>query len=208
MKTRTFIARRICQQLPRACILAATLSTCVMSAHAAQTSDKAPVSAVLQQQSLEKVLHAAKDASWIAEGNGSRLIYIFFDPNCPYCHKLYEETRPWIGREQIQLRWIPVGVLMPSSAGKAAAILEAKNPLAAFHENESTFGTMARFGAIAESLPTPQTVKRLAQNADLLKQTRRPGVPVMLFRERSGGLRVVDGAPSSQQLLEIMRSVK
>ncbi|MEJ2509073.1 MAG: hypothetical protein P8009_06285 [Gammaproteobacteria bacterium] len=28
-------------------------------------------------------------ASWIAEGKGPHVVYVFFDPNCPYCHKLY-----------------------------------------------------------------------------------------------------------------------
>jgi hypothetical protein len=93
---------------------------------AAQPATQARASPAAHQLALEQVLHATKGATWIAEGNGPRLVYIFFDPNCPFCHKLYQEARPWVGRDGLQLRWIPVGILMPSSAGKAAAILEAK----------------------------------------------------------------------------------
>lgn len=164
--------------------------------------------AAARQLALNKILHAAKDATWIAEGEGPRLVYIFFDPNCPYCHKLYQDSRRWVGRDGLQLRWIPVGILMPSSAGKAAAILESKNPLAAFHENEDRFGSAPQFGGIAETIPSTLSAKRLQQNAFLLKQTGMPGVPAMLFREASGKVRIVDGVPSPRQLDEMWRSVK
>jgi len=167
-----------------------------------------PAAKAAHQATLNKVLDAAKDAAWIAEGNGPRLVYIFFDPNCPYCHKLYQESRSWVGRDGLQLRWIPVGTLMPSSAGKAAAILEARNPLAAFRENEEKFGSAPKFGGIAEALPSPATQKRLQQNATLLKQTGMPGVPAILFREKSGRVRIVDGAPSPSLLEEMWRSVR
>lgn len=165
-------------------------------------------SASAHQQALDKTLRAAKDAAWIAEGNGPRLVYIFFDPECPYCHKLYQETRSLIGRDGLQLRWIPVGILMPTSAGKAAAILDAKDPLAAFHKNEDEFGPAPKFGGIAETIPSEQATKRLQQNAQLFKQTGMPGVPVMMFREASGKVRIVDGAPSPSLLNEMLRSVK
>ncbi|MHB1174450.1 MAG: thioredoxin fold domain-containing protein [Sulfuriferula sp.] len=161
-----------------------------------------------QQLALDKTLNAAKDATWIAEGHGPRLVYIFFDPECPYCHKVYQATRSWIGKDGLQLRWIPVGILMPSSAGKAAAILESKDPLAAFHQNEDEFGPAPKFGGIAEIIPSTQSTKHLLHNAELFKQTRMPGVPVIMFREASGKVHIVDGAPSPHLLNEMFRSVK
>lgn len=160
------------------------------------------------QSALDKTLNAAKDATWIAEGHGPRLVYIFFDPECPYCHKVYQATRSWIGKDGLQFRWIPVGILMPSSAGKAATILEAKDPLAAFHKNEDEFGPAPKFGGIAETIPSAQSLKRLQHNAELFKQTRMPGVPVIMFREASGKVRMVDGAPSPHLLNKMLRSVK
>ncbi|MHB1245616.1 MAG: thiol:disulfide interchange protein DsbG [Sulfuriferula sp.] len=160
------------------------------------------------QSALDKTLNAAQDATWIAEGHGPRLVYIFFDPECPYCHKVYQATRSWIGKDGLQFRWIPVGILMPSSAGKAATILEAKDPLAAFHKNEDEFGPAPKFGGIAETIPSAQSLKRLQHNAELFKQTRMPGVPVIMFREASGKVRMVDGAPSPHLLNKMLRSVK
>ena len=191
--------------------LAAMLFLALLAPGAAtqsSASDTEPSGMSVHQLALDKTLNAAKDATWIAEGNGARLVYIFFDPECPYCHKVYQTTRPWIGKDGLQFRWIPVGILMPSSAGKAAAILEAKNPLAAFHKNEDEFGPAPKFGGIVETIPSAQSTKRLQQNAELFKQTRMPGVPVIMFREASGKVRMVDGAPSPRLLNEMLRSVK
>ncbi len=178
------------------------------SAALPETPSQQPATKAVRQSALTKILRAAKDVSWIAEGNGPRLIYIFFDPNCPYCHKLYQESRTWVSRDGLQLRWIPVGILMPSSAGKAVAILEAKDPLVAFRENEDKFGSAPKFGGIAETSPSLATGKRLQQNTMLFKQTGMPGVPVILFREASGSVRIVEGTPSPRLLDEMWRSVR
>ncbi len=169
-------------------------------------TQKSGVSA--QQLALDKILNEAKNATWIAEGNGPRLVYIFFDPECPYCHKVYQATRSWIDKDGLQFRWIPLGILMPSSAGKATAILEAKDPLAAFHKNEDEFSPAPKFGGIAEAIPSAQSTKRLQHNAELFKQTRMPGVPVIMFREASGKVHIADGVPSPHLLNEMLRSVK
>ncbi|MHB1332744.1 MAG: thiol:disulfide interchange protein DsbG [Sulfuriferula sp.] len=183
-------------------MLALASATQSIAANAQQSGASA------QQLALDKTLNAAKDAAWIAEGHGPRLIYIFFDPNCPYCHKVYQATRSWIDKDGLQFRWIPLGILMSSSIGKAAAILEAKDPLAAFHKNENEFGPAPKFGGIAETIPSAQSLKRLQHNAELFKQTRMPGVPVIMFREASGKVRMMDGAPSPHLLNKMLRSVK
>jgi thiol:disulfide interchange protein DsbG len=62
-------------------------------------------------------------ATWVAEGKGTRVVYTFFDPDCPYCHKLYDALHPLGPKQYLKLRWIPVGMLADTSLDKAAAIL-------------------------------------------------------------------------------------
>jgi len=50
--------------------------------------------------------HRLADAHWLQEGHGKRLLYIFIDPNCPYCHRLYTELQSRIGPEDLKVRWI------------------------------------------------------------------------------------------------------
>ena len=92
---------------------------------------------------LEKVLaQPMTDAVWgrlekshrIVDGRADapRTVYVFTDPNCPYCNKLWADARPWVDAGKLQLRHVMVGILTPTSVGKAAALLGDKNPAAAW----------------------------------------------------------------------------
>ena len=70
-------------------------------------------------------------ARWIADGRESAPRTVFTDPNCPYCNKLWADARPCVDAGKRQLRHVMVGILTPTSAGKAAALLGAKDPAAA-----------------------------------------------------------------------------
>lgn len=69
-------------------------------------------------------------AHWISDGkpDAARIAYVFTDPNCPYCNQLWRDARPLVQAGQLQLRHILVGMLRPSSEGKAAAILASRHP--------------------------------------------------------------------------------
>lgn len=106
----------------------------------------------------EAVLTALPKAAWIAESEGRRVVYIFFDPNCPSCAMLYRNLRTLIEPLELQVRWIPVALVNTTSPGKVAAILQAPNPRAAFHRNEE------RQGGIEEDFPTVETEQKLQAN--------------------------------------------
>lgn len=80
-----------------------------------------------------------KDSAWIADGSDSaeKFVYVFTDPNCPYCKRLWNDARPWVDAGKIQLRHVMVGTLGESSQKKAAYLLSTENPEAALKDNES-----------------------------------------------------------------------
>lgn len=143
--------------------------------------------------------------TWVKEGKSSHIIYIFFDPNCPYCHRVYENTRSAVKQGKVQLRWIPVGILTTTSAGKAAAILGAKDPLKAFYYNENHYN---RGGGIEEDLPSNKTQQQLKANAALLARTGVGAVPALLFRTRDDKPFLIEGAPPPDKLGSILSHVK
>lgn len=165
----------------------------------ADAPDKQPSKLAARQQQLSVALEGAEKASWIAEGNGAHILYVFFDPNCPYCHKLYERLRSRVGQNELQVRWIPVGILFTTSLGKAAALLEAQDPLLAFRQNEEKF-THTEHGAASETFASAATEKKLKQNSQLLQQIGGQSVPTILYREASGLIKVRQGAPSQKKL--------
>ncbi|MBU2842775.1 thioredoxin fold domain-containing protein [Acidithiobacillus thiooxidans] len=152
---------------------------------------------------------------YIQEGSKGPIIYDFYDPNCPYCHEIYTWLQNPIHNKQIQVRFITVGFLTPSSAGKAAAILAAKDPLAALKLNENKFST--KDGPEGGIDPAPIAVQNkmsdvLNFNASLLVNKEAevlgiPGasVPFLVYRQDSK-IRYVPGLPNNKQWSEIIHA--
>lgn len=168
---------------------------------AATGNDRARAMAQLAGSMLKDI----GQTTWISEGKGPHVIYVFFDPNCPFCHRLYLNTRDWVKQGKVELRWIPVGILTATSAGKAAAILGAKDPRQAFYQNEDHYD---RGGAIEEDIPTPAVEKKLKANDMLLARTGFGAVPVMLFDGNDGTPIIVQGSPPKAKLAVILKYVK
>ena len=110
----------------------------------------------------------------ITEGEGPRVLYIFFDVSCPYCHELYTALRPEAGKDGLEFRWVPVAVLAPTSVTKGVAILQAPNRLAAFRNNENTYGRGPNGkggGIVPAAKVSPKTSAILNANNALLEAT-------------------------------------
>lgn len=178
------------------------------SASAAATNDThTPRNA--REQVLESLFQDIDQATFIAEGKGPHVIYVFFDPNCPYCHKLYLDTRDWIKEGKTELRWIPVGILTATSADKAAAMLDAKDPLQAFYDNEDHYTREAgKGGGLEGGIATPAVEKQLQVNEKLLARTGMGAVPAMLFRATDNTPILIQGSPPKDKLAIILQNLK
>lgn len=161
-----------------------------------------------QKTRLEIALAGAPKATWIAQGQGRRELYVFFDPNCGYCPMIYKNLQPLIAPYDLQLRWIPVAMLDATSIGRAAAILQAKDPKAALDFNEAHYNAEAYTGGIAEEIPSAVTETRLRANEALLNQVGIPVVPTMLFRAKTGEAMVIQGALSPVALRKVLDRVR
>jgi thiol:disulfide interchange protein DsbG len=180
---------------------------------AASVAGLAPWASAQQTQNPEavKVLAEMGKATVITEGKGPHVLNIFFDANCPYCHELYTALRPKVGKGGLEIRWVPVAVLTPTSVTKGAAILQAPNRLAAFQDNENTYGkgpTGQGGGIVPATKVLPASSAILNANNALLEATKSPGVPTMLYRDKQGQAMLVVGPPDAQQLKDILASLK
>lgn len=59
---------------------------------------------------------------WLGNPQGKPTLTVFLDPNCSVCHRFYQELQPLIHDHQVAVRVLPVGVIQPTSLGKAAHI--------------------------------------------------------------------------------------
>ncbi|MGC8703486.1 MAG: thioredoxin fold domain-containing protein [Thiomonas sp.] len=164
----------------------------------------APLAVAQHSTAAQRALADIGKATVIVEGNGQRVLTIFFDPNCPYCRQLYRDLRPFVGKDGLQIDWVPVAILAPSSLGKAAAILQSANRLQAFRAMEDH--------ALDPNLPAPAvpqasqiratTRQTLRANEAVLKQAGvYYSVPLAVYRNRAGQPELLLGAPRDDKVL-------
>lgn len=158
----------------------------------------------LVYEPLGKELWARLQAStWIADGrdDAPRVIYVFSDPNCPYCSLFWKQARPWVEAGKVQLRHIMVGMLRPDSAGKAAALLAAKDPRAALDTHEAA-GKASKLEPLAE---VPQRLQQqLDANLELMHEMGGAATPAIYFMDARGRLQQQQGAPRPEALEALM----
>ncbi|EQD55767.1 disulfide isomerase/thiol-disulfide oxidase, partial [mine drainage metagenome] len=77
---------------------------------------------------------------WIAEGSAHprRIVYALVDPNCVYCHHFWKWVQPYF-KKGLQVRYLMVAVLARSSLGKAARVLQSRDPARAYNQMEEAY---------------------------------------------------------------------
>lgn len=154
-----------------------------------------------------------ESSHWIEDGKkgAPRTVYVFTDPNCPYCNKFWADARPWVDGGKVVLRHVMVGILTPTSAGKAAALLADKDPAAALAAYER--GHMEQNGkSIASGRARPlgdaglkplasipaDIQAKLATNERLMASLGLRATPAMVWRDKNGIVQLRTGAPPSE----------
>jgi thiol:disulfide interchange protein DsbG len=148
-------------------------------------------------------------ASFVVDGasDAERIVYEFTDPNCPYCHKFWQDSRPWVKAGKVQIREIIVGILTPTSSAKAVAVLAADDPTAALAQNEKDYG---KGGGGIEPLSDPPSsaTRKIEANNALMQSLEFFAPPTIVYRDHDGQVQVVQGAPRDQGLIDVMGSTK
>ena len=153
---------------------------------------------------MAKEVWAKMDAShWIADGdkNAPRVVYLFSDPNCPYCTMFWEQARPWVKAGKVQLRHIMVGIIREDSPGKSAALLASKDPAKALDEHEKA-GKKSTLKAL-KSIPADVQAK-LDDNMRLMDELELSATPAIFYMDDKGELQQQQGAPSPDKLAKIL----
>ncbi len=158
-------------------------------------------------QQYQGIWPRLEKSSWVADGSddAERVIYAFTDANCPFCHKFWQKSRPWVKAGKVQIREIMIGVLKPSSPAKAAAILAADDSAAALEKNERHFDD----GGIAPLDKAPLIVKKLVKdNNSLMRSLGFYGTPTIVYHDADGNVRVIQGLPQGDKMAEVMGSAE
>lgn len=146
-----------------------------------------------------------EQSAWIAEGakDPKTIIYEFTDPNCPFCHLFWLANQPYM-KAGLQVRHIVVGFLTPSSKLKAAAILGADDPAAAYGENEKNYRSGVaedKAGGIEPAKsPKPEALAKVKANTALMQKLGVNGTPGIFYKDDAGKVQRITGLPKLSHL--------
>ncbi|WP_119329166.1 hypothetical protein [Cysteiniphilum halobium] len=144
----------------------------------------------------DKLYQALQTANFIEQGQKTavRNMYVIFDPNCIFCHALFEATQNQVNAGNLAIRWVPIGIIKRSSPLKAMAILSAKSPIDALKQNEAGFNYAKEEGGITPVVhPTNAQIEQFNHNMMILKGLIN-SVPVVVYKNSVGQARLSGGA--------------
>lgn len=159
----------------------------------------------MSAQQHQDIWPKLEQSHWVADGSddAKRVVYEFTDANCPFCHKFWQASRPWVKAGKVQIREVMVGILKSSSKPKAAAILAADDPAAALKKNEQNYDN----GGITPVKNIPADVKKkIEANNKLMKSQGFYATPTIVYRDDNGQVQVKQGLPQGDSLTKIMGS--
>lgn len=143
---------------------------------------------------LDEVWNSLEKSKWIQDGDpkAPKIVYVFSDPNCPYCHTFWKQARPWVDSGKVQLRHIMVGVIRPSSKAQAATLLSAKNPEEVFKLYNLSEGK----NKVKEMQNIPKNLSdQLDENAKLMDKYGFYATPGIVWKNADGEVQSQQGAP-------------
>ncbi len=159
---------------------------------------------------------AALGMSYFTQGadNAPHKAIVIFDPNCSYCHMLYQELKPMMDAGQVQVRWLPVAFRDPTSPGKSAALLNAgTGAVAMMDQNEKAFNTSTEEGGITPLVPdekNPVLTKVFSEvqmNTQFFSQFGFQGTPTILYKQNDGKVVMVPGYIQGQAFQTMVSSM-
>ena len=183
-------------------LLTLSFSLCLLAVALATTVSVAGNWLPTPQGSPIGLMQRLDRAHWIGSGakSAARVVYVFLDPNCPYCNDLWKAMKTARAPE-VQIRYLLVAVIDAESRGKDATILEAADPAAALEKSERNFD---RGGVAPQATVQPATAETISVNEALMQALHLYGTPGLVYLDQHDEVKVFGGMPDPQQLRAIV----
>ena len=187
--------------MKRRLLLATPLATALVLAGCKD----APPSAGPAKASAQPVSIAAIEADAKGFVLGSpmsvRTVYVFFDAQCPHCAALWRAAKPL--KSQAKFVWIPVGILNKSSEAQGAALLAAKDPVAAMDEHEALMA--AQKGGISAAGDLDAARELVKKNTALMNRFGFASIPTIVgLHAQTGALVSREGSMATPELAALL----
>ncbi|MBP0623340.1 thiol:disulfide interchange protein DsbG [Cupriavidus consociatus] len=168
------------------------------------------ISARYEQQFLPKpdfssTFAEVEKSSYVVEGTvkaPKRILYVFTDAECPYCHLAWKALQPYEAAG-LQVRWVLVAVIKPSSLPKAIEILAADDRTGTFRALEQSQGKPWRPSHGIDDRTRQSIVANLQRNQALMERLQFGGTPGFVWKDEKGEIRRQPGLPRLAELPSI-----
>jgi thiol:disulfide interchange protein DsbG len=182
-------------------IAAAVSGSLFLAACGKESPEKATAGAAAAKPAATTVSTAAIDAEAKGFTVGStmsvRTVYVFFDPQCPHCAALWKSARPL--KSQAKFVWIPVRLMGDASESQGAAILAAKDPVAAMDEHEASMA--AKGGGISAMGKVDEQRAMVKKNTELFNRFGFSSIPsIVATNAKTGALVTREGSMPTGEL--------
>lgn len=177
--------------MKRRLMLTAAASATLLAACGKETATPAGrPAAEAKPVSIDTIAAQAKGFS-VGSSMASRVVYVFFDAQCPHCAALWDASRPL--RSQARFVWIPVGLINEKSFAQGAAILGAPDPAAAMDQHEAAL--RAQQGGISAMGVADAGRDAVKRNTDLMNSFGFGGVPTTVSKDpQTGEVKTMEGS--------------
>jgi thiol:disulfide interchange protein DsbG len=162
-------------------------------------------SPALAQRDYAALYATLEKADAVVEGatQPKRVLYVFWDANCWYCQLTWRALQPY-EKAGLQVRWVPVAYQKDNSAALAAAVMGARDRVAALRENETRYRAKSYDGGIAAAASVPADLAiQLEDNMTLMGRFGMSGTPALVWKDAGGRVQTNLGLPPLSKLPSI-----
>ena len=159
-------------------------------------------STYIPKPDMSGLFQALEKSSYVIEGttkNPKSVIYVFVDANCPYCHYTWKALQPY-EKVGLQVRWILVATLGPTSMPKAIEVMAATDKTAAFRKMEENQGKSWAPSEQWSESAKPVIAKNIRRNGELMMKFGIAGTPGVVWKDRQGQVNVKGGMPRLSEI--------
>jgi thiol:disulfide interchange protein DsbG len=148
----------------------------------APNGDPGATKAGSAQVSLETIGAQAQGFS-VGQAMSARVVYVFFDPQCPHCAALWQAAKPL--KAQARFVWIPVSLLNAKSTTQGATLLAAPEPATAMDGHEVSLREGR--GGIPEGSGLEAQTAAVKRNTELFNSLGFASVPTIVTKNAQTG---------------------
>lgn len=126
-----------------------------------------------------------KEATGMPVGDlmARKTVYVFFDPKCPHCADLWNNTREL--QKDVKFIWVPAALLSRASQAEGAALLESGPNYSAAMDHHAKL-------VLSRQNPSVPSVKdaslaAVRKNTELVQKMSLEGVPYLFYKDPTTG---------------------